>query len=584
MPDIDELYVGVDKIDKAVIVAHSQLLFIDFFFKEEFTISPDRKDLPREWHGKMIKSEKQRTMICDRSKQVAYRTSRKISKTQILAADFFRWTLWHAGKQTTDGLLHCPREHHLTKIRMTMEKKIQHTPIFRLLITNINRSKGWMESSTGITWYMRIEGRTGTGESMVGPAALYEIGDEQDYSIWGSFNERQQAMLPGAYRALGGVPRGVQGGPFWALANRKDFGEGWSVFTGVSGYNCFINPIYLSSEAGRKLEIAHGGIDTQPYQTQVLGLDGARVFSSFHVLPTVVRDFNLIDATGTDVDSGMLLSALASVAWTPSEMYIVAADIGGSPSPTELIVLHWLEGAWIEMGRVHLTLSDSFQTATCIHQVNISLPHPASLIVIDAHSHGAGVFDWLHKNEKWAIHEYSRRVVDAEFASYIEDKRRLVHPPCKHIIRPTDAGWYCDVCGIPVFRREELEPARVQTKQWGFAALKDSFASGQRWLLDQAQKFDYPPIILSIQDESLILSLEGTTEKETVGGMIQWDAPSRHLVDMMLCAVIGATRMSDMGREDETPSWLEELGWTGGSGSGRAMPWEVKDAQVRTLR
>ena len=583
MNSVDEMFVEPSKLDKAVIVAHSQLLFLDFFFGDEMTIPEVRTDLPKEWRGQMLKSEKQRIMICDRSRQVGFRTSRKIAKTILLCSNFFRWSIWHAGGQVTDGILHTPREHHLTNIRLRLEKKINHTPIFRMLITRINRSKGFMETVTGITWFLRIEGRTGTGESMVGPAASYEIGDEQDYASWGSFNERQQAVLPGSLRSLGGVPRGVQGGPFWTLANRTDFSEGWSMFRGVDGYNCFINPIYQSKEAKRRLEIDHGGKETQAYQTQVLGLDGAKVFSSFFVLPVAVRDFNHIEVTGDDVDNGVLLSELSNVGWAPSETYIIAADIGGSPAPTEAIVSHWYDNAWIELGRVRLTLSDSFQTATCLHQINISLPHPASLMVIDAHSHGAGVYDWLHKNDKWVMHGYSKKVVDAEFASYVEDTRKLIHPACKHIVRSTDAGWYCDVCGLPIFRRDDLEPARVQAKQWAFASLKDCFASGQRWLTEQGQKFDYPPIILNSADEQLLLSLEGTTEKETVQGLIQWDAPSRHLVDMMLCLTVGVNRLADLGREDETPSWLEELGWTGGEGSGQGLPWEVEDVPMRAL-
>jgi hypothetical protein len=584
MPDIEELRVEASKTDKAIIVAHSQLLFLDFFFKEEMTVSPERTDLPEEWRGNMVKSEKQRIMICDRNKQVGFRTSRKIAKTVIASAAFFRWSMWHAGRQQTDGLLHCPREHHLINIRLRLEKKINRTPLFRLLVTHVNRSKGFMETSTGITWFMRIEGRTGTGESMVGPAALYEIGDEQDYAAMQPFNERQQAMLPGSMRMLCGVPRGVQGGPFWKLANSKEFSEGWSVFTGKEGYNCFINPIYLSKQARRRLIVDHGGIETQAYQTQVLGLDGARVFSSFHVIPTIVRDFHLLEVTGDDVSNGLFMSLLANISWEPSETYMIAGDIGGSPAPTELSVLYWFEGAWIQNGRVHLTLSDSTQGAACIHQLNISLPHPASLIVIDAHSHGVGVYDQVRNNGSWATQEYKQRVVDAEFASYIEDKRRLIHPPCKQVVRATNAGWYCDACGIPLFRREELEPARVQAKQWAFSSAKDALASGQRWITDQSQKLDFEPLVLNIGDEQLILALEGTTEKETVGGNIQWTAPSRHLVDMILCSVIGINRIANLGRENESPSWLEELGWTGGEGTGQTMPWEVENVSVFSLR
>ena len=134
----------------------------------------------------------------------------------------------------------------------------------------------------------------------------------------------------------------------------------------------------------------------------------------------MVRDFHLIEVTGEDVDNGTLLSALSEIGWAPSESYLISGDIGGSPSPTELMVSHWFQGAWVELGRVHLTLSDSFQTATAIHQVNISLPRPATLITIDAHSHGVGVYDWLHRNEAWAMYEYGQKVVDADHLNVVQ--------------------------------------------------------------------------------------------------------------------------------------------------------------------
>jgi len=121
-----------------------------------------------------------------------------------------------------------------------------------------------------------------------------------------------------------------------------------------------------------------------------------------------------------------------------------------------------------------------------------------------------------------------------------------------------------------------LEPIRVQTKQWAFASLKDCLSSGQRWLSKQERRegTDYPPIVLSSLDEDLLRCLEGTTERETVTGQTQWDSPSRHMIDMMLCTVIGANRLSGFGNENEAPSWLDELGWTGGDGKGMRMPWE----------
>lgn len=497
-----------------------------------------------------------------------------VHNTMILIRNFYQWSLWHAGRAPTDGLFHTPRENHLTKIRLLTESKLKHDPFLRLIIIDVNRSKGYMISSTGITWYLRIEGKTGTGESMVGPAALYEIGDEQDYATWPSFNERQQAVMPGSLRALGGVPRGVQGGPFWSISNTKVYGEGWSVYRGKDGFNCFINPIYRSEKARRELETAHGGKETQAYQTQVLGLDGARVFSSFPVIPMVVQPFARISITGEDVDAGILYAELSRVSQMPGEAYMLCGDLGRSPSPTEIGYFRMQQGVWVEMARLHITIADSFQTSEAIHAFNMALPKPADIIILDAHGQGTGILDQLHKNEKWLSWNYAEKALDAQFNNYVYDERLLVHSTCKALVTPTQSGWFCPICGVPIFRRDDLEPKRVQTKQWAFGGLKDSFASGQRWVVGEEQKMDYTPIVLNVEDEDLLFCLEGTTEKETPTGLTQWEAPSRHLIDMMLTAVIGADRLSIFNGV-ESPDWLDEVGWSGGPGNGQLMPWEV---------
>lgn len=576
----DQVQVPLSAMDKAIIVAHSPILSLLYHFGEEMTIQPERTDLPKDWHGKQIMSERQRMMTCDRRKLVAYRTSRKIAKTILLCDKFFRWTLWHAGRAPTDGLLHCPREHHLTNIRLRIESKIRHSAFLNMLIplATINRSKGVMPTNTGITWFLRIEGRTGTGESMVGPAAQYEIGDEQDYAAWGPFKERQQSTLPGALRALGGVPRGVQGGPFWSIAKTEQWGAEWSKFTGEDGYNCFINPIYLSDEAKQRLIRDHGGTETQAYQTQVLGLDGARVFSSFPIIPTALGEYVIIEITGDDVDSGMLEAELTRLPQTPGDKYLLAGDLGRSPSPTELGYFRYHDDAWLQMARIHIAISDSIQTAKAIHTINLALPALAALIIVDAHGQGAGVLDQLHKNPEWTWCNYGSRAQDAQFNNWIAEERRLVHTTCKHLVRASGAGWFCDVCAIPIYHRDQLEPQRMPTKQWAFAFLKDCLSSGQRWLQQEARRMDYPAIIVNAQDEPVIRALEGTTEQETATGHVQWDTPSRHIVDMMLCTTIATQRLGSIGRELEAVSWLEELGWSGSSvpgGTTGAMPWEM---------
>jgi hypothetical protein len=120
-------------------------------------------------------------------------------------------------------------------------------------------------------------------------------------------------------------------------------------------------------------------------------------------------------------------------------------------------------------------------------------------------------------------------------------------------------------------------------KQWAFAELKDNLAAGQRWLMDQAQKTTYPPMIISAHDEYVVLSLEGTTEKETATGSIQWDAPSRHIIDMLLCMSRAARMLAQRETQTDTLSWLEECGWSGGQGGG-SLPWEVQAFGKRNVR
>jgi len=280
------------------------------------------------------------------------------------------------------------------------------------------------------------------------------------------------------------------------------------------------------------------------------------------------------------VDSGIIYSELARVPQTPGDAYMICGDLGRSPSPTEIGYFRLQDGVWIETARLHLTISDSFQTSEAIHALNLALPKPANIIVLDAHGQGTGILDQLHKNEKWLNRKYAELAIDAQFNNYVQDERKLVHSACKTLVRTTTTGWYCDTCTIPVFRREDLEPQRIQTKQWAFGSLKDCLASGQRWVSGDEQKMDYIPIVLNVQDEDLLYCLEGTTEKETATGLTQWDSPSRHLIDMMLTAVIGADRLDAFGLADTGPDWLEQVGWSGGAGSGQAMPWEVMGVSI----
>jgi len=44
---------------------------------------------------------------------------------------------------------------------------------------------------------------------------------------------------------------------------------------------------------------------------------------------------------------------------------------------------------------------------------------------------------------------------------------------------------------------------------------------------------------------------------------------------MMMAAVIGINKLEAWGKADSGPSWLDEVGWSGGQGAGQLMPWEA---------
>src|SRR4030042_6872298 len=112
MRDVESEFVDITTEDKASIVFDSPYLFFYFVFDRELTVSPDRWDLPKEWHNKQIMSERQRIMVCDRADWILFRTSRKLAKSLLLARNFYQYSIQHAGKAATDGLLHTPRDHH----------------------------------------------------------------------------------------------------------------------------------------------------------------------------------------------------------------------------------------------------------------------------------------------------------------------------------------------------------------------------------------------------------------------------------------------------------------------------------------
>jgi len=463
------------------LMLHNHFLFTKYFWREELTIPEDREDLPEEMRGKQIISIPQRMMMLDRSDKVLFCTGRKIGKSLFLTSRVMRYGITYTKPRSGEALLSTPGDHHLAPIRRRLEHKIEHTPFFKMLVAKFNQSQGFLTFHFGLTWWMRVEGQKGKGESQVSLRAIDLIVDEAAFGDTVSHESRQQTIMPGDKQLMAGVPTGVRGTPFFRL-DQTSAGDSWSKHK----YPTYINPLYWSDKARQESVDKHGSKNAQSYITQVLGEWGTEAFSSFPVVPYIsTLPFRYIELTEDLINARLnYLPALLPLpvdAVRDPMAWILGGDLGYSPAPSVFIICYLKQDVWYEFARIKLLRTNPFNQARIIDTLNCQvMPQRFSVILLDLAGAGSAVMHCLLHDPFVNTHDdYPRKVVDANFQGRIDDPNIKVHAKCNTRLRMLGGNYVCDKCGNVVWKDEEIKNARIPVKQHYTTLLKDAFAFGQ---------------------------------------------------------------------------------------------------------
>lgn len=591
MPARQKKKLSPDELELGMLLT-DPYLFTLFFWKDDLTIPEHRLDLPKHWRGNQVITLEQRLLFLDgtiyflfrdtmpeeavkSSKKVLARTARKIAKTIAYESKYIQAAITNTRPGVTEGLFHAPGEAHIGPVLTRVDSKVDKTPLFDLLHTSRNQSRGIDEFTVGDArwiWHRRIEGQSGTGRNMVGLRAYNDFGDEGDYGQEEPYNERQQTELPECFTWWGGVPRGIRG-QFWRIA-RTGLGKDWSRH--VQGahdhlhYDMRASPLYHSNEAWRDV-IGNDTYDSQRVQTQVLGLDGEEARSTFPII-AVNHKLPLMTMKLRSSDMPDLLSMTRVLSRIPfgkvekASRWIIHSDYGFSPSPMVVGVSYEMSSnVWAQLARFTLQRMDNVQAAMFLHAVDKVLPVPAVLICIDAHGRGAGVLDTLHKQPEYAEYNYSERVIPAGFETQTPDPRVSLHKKCRQPVREVVPGqwWVCDTCHIQFGNEDDLRPAMIPSKQLLTSDLAECLAAGQKFL--DTGMLTYSEAVILAGDSELIDEMQGTTSIDTASGYVRFIPPHKdedHSTDTWRCLMRALRVLRDMEMGDGIASY-DEFGWVG---------------------
>lgn len=330
------------------------------------------------WEGDLGEgpSWEQLLMFCDESDRVLLCTGRKIAKTVMLEATVIQDGVTNVPNKggMDEAMFTTPGDAHMNPFLDRVYGRLEREAIFRMLLVK-RPERGdnpKVQFRTGLTYYFRIEGMSGTDRNMAGLRAKYIRGDEQAFGNFVNHNSRLQTALPDAKWLYAGVPNGVRTSPFYAL-DQTHLGARWSRHK----YPTYINPLYRNEAAHERLIRDYGGIETQGYQTQVLGHWGAEVQSSFppevlavHPLP---YHFRRITARNLgeirDLDDARLGIVLA-LGTMRCHQFAFGWDYGFSPDPSIL------------MGAVRQSEADDDWKVVLIVEMR-RVPSPAQKLIVE---------------------------------------------------------------------------------------------------------------------------------------------------------------------------------------------------------
>lgn len=575
--------------------------------RQRLVIPYTRIDLPEHFQGKTVLTHEQRLMVYDGatyallrwrkpkqakgSKAIIFRTSRKTAKTTFGIE--LRWAWWSVinpyGRETA-GLLHTPNTAHLAPVEGRLDQMIWSSPLLKMMSAGSNKNDGIYRWKTGMVWYHRIEGmrEDRAGQSMIGLAVEYMIGDEGAYSRHGPWRERLAVRLPGCLEVWGGVPRAGETGPFKEIVTRERAlkksgrrGE-WSVHAQPDDsswqfavYDMRANPLYHSQPEFRR-QVGESW-DSEETLTQVMGLDSEGGRTAFPVIATAPIPFQMINLQASDIATGAAFDIITSLGFgnVDGQEWGIFADYGYSPSPLEMILGYKIDSLWYEHARIEAWKLDTHDAAKLVVICDQAFPALASRVVLDIHGQGRGLYDFLAKHPDYIHLGYDSRVRAASFETFMDDENVLVHKKCKQVVKPDPEikeYYICEACNLTnliLGKRKpdgawdgDLAPMRVQAKELLTGDLVKAFQVGGKFLGGKGADEDEWGLVLSLLDTELIEELRGTValEKGSRSVIFQSASGENHMTDALRCIAQGE-RAGPTLLINRMPSWLEEAGF-----------------------
>lgn len=499
-------------------------------------------------------SVEQKMMACDRSKKVLACTGRKIAKTIFLEAKIVQKAVMHIqkGGGMTEALAFTPRDGQLSPIVDRVFGRISRTPFFSEFFTTMSRGEApKLVSRTGLTWYFRIEGISGTDQNMVGLRAAHIVGDEMAFGNFVTHNSRVMTALPDADWWYSGVPNGVRNSPFYAL-DQTSMGSDWSHHK----YPTFINPIFPESKR-QELVDAYGGETTWGYITQVLGLWGEEMVSTFPPGAIAIGNqpyYNRV-ITSTVRNDEASISILLGMPSVRANKFAIGWDYGYSPDPSVVSIAYSREpGRWETYARIVMR--------------QVALPIQCRII--------RHICTYLLIGNLGAI--------CCDSADAIQTLQDLDPTRAEKYVRTAPGGTMpmTDELGQPIMQKNDktgnLEVVMIRVKQY----LTERF---RQFMINANLGLAGTKLILG-NDSAMIDELAGTTEVKTQGGYTVYygppdpDKPGRmldHNVDSGRFLADAIMRSLDK-EEDSDRELLEAMGWAK-TNTEWAAPWSTSEQE-----
>lgn len=445
-----------------------------------------------------------------------------------------------------EAMLTTPGENQISPIWDRVINRIDNNPLFRLLCKAHPKNEGKIEFWSGVIWYFRIDGSSGTDANMIGLRCKKIIGDEQALAVRVCHNSRKQSALPDCKWRYTGVPNGVRHTIFWELDQTK-LGSEWSRHK----FSTFVNPLYWKPKAMAALKADYGE-GSQDYVTQVMGVWGEEVFSSFPPGSIAVNEslpYSLSKLGSTDLPPDMLplnrtiLFNRLRVPRLNVYQYALGMDYGFLQDPTECVVAY-RENAesveWKTAARIELVGCDPKAQARFLNLLVEGLGHRmVESVCLDQASGGLAVaMDLL--NDPYFGQWWQARLMDYNAGGSIEVD--VILEETKEALEEE---------GVIVRSQKK----KVRRKQYATQLLQFALINAKHDLPNAALK------LWLAKDAEMLQELIDTREKKTETGNVVYvsrmDSGNRaidHITDALRClglACQAAQVRSDVDAGDE---------------------------------